>query len=267
MNVPVLQLTDATVVKNGIRCLDGLSITIRTGEHTAILGPNGSGKSTLINLLTHQDRALAREDGVPPVVVFGDSRWNIFQLRSHLGIVTHDLHNRFVGGNSIGPIRAEDAVLSGLLCTYGLVGGDMITEDMRERAAQALARMGASHLSSKVMGEMSTGEARRVLIARALVTTPQALVLDEPTEGLDLVARRQFLEYIRLIANDGTTVILVTHHVEDIIPEVTHVALLKRGRVAAHGVKSEMLTTTRLSEIFEAPLALDRVGDRYFARS
>ena len=264
---PVLKIVDATVVKNDVRVLDGLTITIRQGEHTAILGPNGSGKSSLIQLLTHQDRPLAREDGEPVVEVFGGSRWNIFELRARLGIVTNDLHYRFVGGSSEGPIRADDAVLSGLLSTHGIVRPAFVTAGMRRQAAEALERIDASHLASKMMNQMSTGEARRVLIARALVTTPLALVLDEPTEGLDLIAKRRFLEQVSRIAREGTTVILVTHHVEDIIPDVDHVVLLKGGRVAVEGTKEQVLQAETLSDVFEAPLSLERIGNRYHARS
>ena len=118
---PVLELTDAVVVKDGVRVLDGLSLTIRAGEHTAILGPNGAGKTTLINLLTHDDRPLAVINGVPPVRVFGSTRWNVFDLRSRLGIVSTDLHHRFVAGNSLGNITGEAAVLSGLFGTRGVL--------------------------------------------------------------------------------------------------------------------------------------------------
>jgi iron complex transport system ATP-binding protein len=263
---PVLRLVDAVVVKNGVRVLDGLTMTIRAGEHTAILGPNGAGKTSLINLLTYQDRALAREDGEAPVQVFGESRWDLFDLRARLGIVSADLHQRFVNGNSEGAIKGLDAVVSGLLATYGIVRYAKVTEAMRERAAEALARIGASHLSNKPMNEMSTGEARRVLIARALVTTPLALVLDEPTAGLDMLARRRFLEHVSAVARQGTTIILVTHHVEDIIPEVERVLLLARGRVVVEGAKAEVLTEANLSALFEAPISLAASGAYYHAR-
>jgi iron complex transport system ATP-binding protein len=241
-------------------------LTIREREHTAILGPNGAGKTSLINLLTHQDRALAGDGEVPPVEVFGDARWNIFDLRTRIGIVSQDLHQRFVGGNSEGYIRGEEAVLSGFFGTYGIVRTGEVTEAMRRRAAEALTLIGAVHLGRKLFNEMSTGEARRVLIARALVTAPRALVLDEPTAGLDVIARRRFLEQVRAIARTGTTVILVTHHVEDIIPEVDHVVLLKHGRVTLTGDKETVLNPANLSALFDAPVALEKVGGLYFAK-
>jgi len=262
----VLEVCSATVIKNDVRVLDGLTLAIREGEHTAILGPNGAGKTSLMNLLTLQDRALVGDDGESPVRVFGESRCDVFELRARLGIVTADLHQRFVAGNSEGYIRGIDAVVSGLLSTYGITRYGTVTGAMRRRADLALERAGALNLGGKLMNEMSTGEARRVLIARALVTEPRALVLDEPTAGLDMLARRRFLEEVRRIAAAGTTIILVTHHVEDIIPEIGHVVLLKNGRVAMAGSKASVLTEANLSHVFDAPVVLEVSQAYYSAR-
>jgi iron complex transport system ATP-binding protein len=260
----VLQLTDATVVRNGTTILDGISLTVRTGDHTAILGPNGAGKTTLINLLTLDLYPLARTNGDPAAVqVFGRERWNVFDLRSHLGIVTADLHQRFVAGNCAGQIRGLDAVVSGFFATQGFLRGHDVTDAIREAARRALEEVEAGHLAAKMLDEMSTGEARRVLIARSLVMRPKALVLDEPTAALDVVARRRFLDVIRRIAQQGTTIVLVTHHVEEILPEIDHVVLLKDGRVAADGRKAAVLTGERLSDVFGAPVAVD-VADGYY---
>jgi|SoiMetStandDraft_2_1073263.scaffolds.fasta_scaffold173452_1 iron complex transport system ATP-binding protein len=262
----VLQLTDATVVKDGRRVLDGVTLTIDAGEHTAIVGPNGAGKSILVRLLTHEDRALAPDDGSPPVRVFGNGRWNVFELRSQLGIVSADLHHRLVAGNSEGRIVAEAAVLSAFLASTGILRYGDITADMRRRAADALDRFGVAHLARRRLDEMSSGEARRVLLARALVTAPRALVLDEPTTGLDLVARHDFMERVRRIARDGTTLILITHHVEEIVPEIERVILLRNGRVAADGPKRLTMTAEGLSDLFESPVAIDESDGYYYAR-
>ncbi len=263
---PLLELTRATVLKNGIAVLDDLTLAIRSGEHTAIVGPNGSGKSTLINLLTHQDRAVPNGDGVPAVRVFGKDRWNVFDLRATLAIVSADLHQRFVAGNSNGRITGSEAVLSGYFAALGLMKHLEVTADMRDRAAAALARLGASALAGKPMHEMSSGEARRVLIARALVTSPRALILDEPTTGLDLVARDRFLDVVRRIARTGPTLILVTHHLEEVVPEIGRVILLRRGRLAYDGPKEATLTSDRLSHVYEAPVAVHR-RDGYYSAS
>ena len=263
---PLLELNQATVVKNGVRVLDALSMTIAEGEHTAILGPNGAGKTALIHLLTHDHYPLARE-GESPVRVLGRDRWNVSELRSSLGIVTSDLHHQFIEGHSAGRIRGLDAVVSGLFATRGFLHGLSVTDAMREQAKASLARVEAAHLADRRLDEMSTGEARRILIARALVTEPRALVLDEPTTGLDIVARGRFLSFTRRIAQQGTTIVLITHHVEEIVPEIDRVVLLQRGRIAADGVKSAILTSERLSALFEALVTLDRVDGYYYARA
>jgi iron complex transport system ATP-binding protein len=251
----VLQLSNATVVRNGRPILDSATLAVRAGQHTAILGPNGSGKTTLINLLTLDAYPRAPPKGQPPPVqVFGRSRWNVFELRSQLGIVTADLHQRFVAGNSAGQISAVEAVVSGFFATQGFLRGLHVSALMHDAALRALEAVDAAHLADKRLDEMSTGEARRVLIARSLVTAPRALVLDEPTAALDVVARRRFLDIVRRIAQQGTTIVLVTHHVEEIIPEVDHVVLLRNGRVAADGPKADVLTGRCLSDLFEAEM-------------
>ncbi|MGE0450899.1 MAG: ABC transporter ATP-binding protein [Vicinamibacterales bacterium] len=267
MSEPLLQLNDATVVKGGVRVLDRLSLTIRKGEHTAILGPNGAGKTTLINLLTLEDRPLASPSGEPAVTVFGRERWHVFELRKQLGIVSASLHQRFASGHSAGPIQGEDAVVSGFFATQGFLVNMDVTGAMRERAREVLARVGASHLAAKTVDSMSTGEARRVLIARALVTGPRALVLDEPTTGLDVVARHRFLEMVRGLARAGTTIVLITHHVEEVIPEVRQVVFLDAGRVVAAGASEELLTDERLSTLFGAPVHVERANGYFHARA
>ena len=263
---PVLELVNATVVKGGVTILHGLNLTIHEREHTAIVGPNGAGKSTLVKLLTHHDHAWAADDGEPsPVKVYGNDRWDVTELRAQLGLISADMHQRFVIGNSAGTLRAEDVVLSGLFATHGFLRPEQVTERTRRQAAEALARVDASHLAGKMMDEMSTGEARRVLIARALVTNPRALVLDEPTSGLDVVARHRFLGHVDNVGRGGTTLIVVTHHVEEIVPSVERVILLKSGRVAFDGAKHDVLTDARLSEVFGAPVHVTHHDGRYYA--
>jgi iron complex transport system ATP-binding protein len=262
----LLELHGATVVLGGTRILDRLTLRIEAGEHTAILGPNGAGKSTFIKLLTLQQYPLPAENGLAPIRVMGRELWDVFALRSQLGIVSPDLHDRFVHGNSNGTISGLEAVLSGFFASQGVFAHQRVTEPMQQAALDALARVGAAHLAAATLDTMSTGEARRVMIARALAHHPRALVLDEPTRGLDLVARHDFLERIRAIARQGTTILLVTHHVEEIIPEIGRVILLRRGRVAADGPKDTVLTTQELSRTFDAPLAVDRAGAYYRVR-
>lgn len=272
MSEPVLELVNATVVKGGVPILHALNLTIHDGEHTAILGPNGAGKSTLVKLLTHHEYAWAMDpvDDVelPPAVrVYGDDRWDVQTLRAQLGVISADMHHRFVTGNSAGNIKAEDVVISGLYATHGFLRPDQRTGDARRKAAASLARVDAGHLAGKMMDEMSTGEARRVLIARALVTNPRALILDEPTSGLDVVSRHRFLTLVERVGQSGTTLIVVTHHVEEIVPSVVRVVLLKDGRVAHDGPKAEMLTDARLTDVFGAPVYVTERDGRYDARA
>ena len=266
MASPVLELTNATVVKDERSVLDGLTLTIDAGEHTAILGPNGAGKSALVRLLTHEDRPLASGGGMPPVRVFGSDTWDVFELRSQLGIVSSDLHHRFVFGSHEGRVTAAAAVLSAFFATHGILRHGAVTDDMRRRAAEALDRMGVSHLARRRLDEMSSGEARRVLLARALVTVPRALVLDEPTTGLDLVARHAFMERVRQIAREGTTLVLITHHIDEIVPEIERVMLLRGGRILGSGPKRMVLTDERLSRLFDAPISVDEQEGYFYAR-
>ena len=266
MSAPILELHEASVVKDDRPVLDRVSLTIPEGRHTAIVGPNGAGKSLLVSLLTHFERPLARPDGPPPVRVFGADDWNVFDLRSQIGIVSADLHNRFVAGNSEGRITAMTAVVSAFLASHGILRYGAVSEEMRRRAREALSSVGAGHLARRTLAQMSSGEARRVMLARALVNSPRALVLDEPTTGLDLLARHEFMERVRRIARGGTTVILITHHIEEIIPEVSHVVLLRSGRVLREGPAAEVLTAAALGELFGVPVAIETAGGYHYAR-
>jgi len=285
---PFLQLSGASVVLGGARVLDNLTLSVAVGEHAAILGPNGAGKSTFMRLLTLQlyplmDRdgaaleregaameregfSRAAEDDPPPIRLFGRDRWNVFELRSQMGIVSADLHDRFVHGNSNGVVNALDAVASGFFATHGVFAHQRVTAAMRTQALEALDRVGAAALATRTLDTLSTGEARRVLIARALVHTPKVLVLDEPTRGLDLVARHAFMERVRDVARQGTTILLVTHYVEEIIPEIDRVVLLERGRIAFDGSKREVLTGPRLSQIFAGALVVHEAAGYFHVR-
>jgi iron complex transport system ATP-binding protein len=267
MSETILTLTDATLIRGGTRVIESMSLAIAHGEHTAILGPNGAGKSSLIRMLTLEDRPLAAGDGQPPpLTLFGRESWDITDLRSHLGIVTGDLDAGFGLGTSGGRVRGLDAALSGLLGSHGVFRHHQVTAAMRDQSYRALARVEAAHLANKPLNEMSTGERRRVLIARALVTEPDALLLDEPTTGLDFIARHRFMESVRRLATGGTTVILVTHHVDEIIPEICRVVLLQQGRIAFDGTPEAALTPQRLSAVFGGPIEVERSGGYYALR-
>jgi iron complex transport system ATP-binding protein len=266
VRAPFLELNRATVVLGDTRVLDALTLTIGIGEHAAILGPNGAGKSTFMKLLTLQQRPLAGDDEAPPIRLFGQDRWNVLALRSQMGIVSADLHDRFVHGNSNGVLTGLETVASGFFATHGLFAHQHVTDAMRARALEALDRVGAAALARRTLDTMSTGEARRALIARALVHDPKVLVLDEPTRGLDLVARHVFMERIRDVARQGVTILLVTHYVDEVIPEIDRVILLERGHIAADGAKAEVLCSGRLGPVFGAPIVVYESNGYYHIR-
>ncbi|MCE1204560.1 MAG: ATP-binding cassette domain-containing protein [Holophagaceae bacterium] len=262
---PLLSLRHATVLRGGRPALHDLSFEIREGEHTAILGPNGSGKSSLIRLVTRQDHPLLPDPEAPPIRILGQDRWDLFELRTQLGIVSADLHQAFLRAEAGGAREGLDVVLSGFFASHGRFSHQRVTATMRQRAGAALARVGAAHLAGKPPEAMSTGEARRVLIARALVNDPRALLLDEPTTGLDLAARQAFLDMLQGLAERHKTLLLVTHHIEEVLPQVERVILLKAGRVFRDGPKAEVLTSANLSALYETAVQVQVQLGRYTA--
>lgn len=262
-NLPILEMNNATVRRDGINIVDHLSLKIHMNEHTAIIGPNGSGKSTFIKLIMQDILPLAVKNGPAPVRMFGKDHWVLDQLRSKLSIVSSDLQNDFLHNTKEGHIPGMDVVVSGFFSSLRLFPHQTISDRMVQKAHEALALMDAEHLAEKTLDVMSTGEVRRILIARALVTFPDVLVLDEPTTSLDFVARRNFMEQVRKVVQSGTTLILVTHHIDEVIPEIERIVLLKKGRAMFDGPKKEVLTTSNLSEIFDHPVKLDQKNGHY----
>jgi iron complex transport system ATP-binding protein len=258
----LLTIDQASVMQGDRLVLDRLSLCIADGQHTAILGPNGSGKSTLVKLIARQLYPLAKRDGNGRVCIFGRDRWNVAELRSLLGIVSPAVQLDYTSDT---PVEVFDAVVSGFFAARGISFNHQVTDDMRGCAHDALAQVGATPLIGRDMASLSTGEARRVLIARALVHRPRALLLDGPCAGLDMASRRHFLEGLRELARSGTTLLLVTHHVEEILPEIGQVVLLRDGRVFRQGSKADTLTDATLSEAFAMPVRVSRHGDYYAA--
>ena len=258
----LLTIDRASLMQGDRLVLDQLTLRLADGQHTAILGPNGSGKSTLVKLIARHLYPLAQRDGSGTVRIFGRDRWNVSELRSLLGIVSPAVQLDYTSDT---PVEVFDAVVSGFFAARGTSFNHQITDDMRERATEALRQVGATSLVGRNMVSLSTGEARRVLIARALVHRPRALLLDEPCAGLDMASRRHFLESLRALARSGTTLLLVTHHVEEILPEIENVVLLRDGRVFKQGDKSSTLTDGALSETFGMPVRVTTHGNYYAA--
>jgi iron complex transport system ATP-binding protein len=235
--------------------LHEINLTIRAGEHVAILGPNGCGKSTLILAMTCQIYPIVRPGMT--VRIFGRERWDLTQLRSRFGVVAAGVAGELPGERTA-VTTGLDAVIAGFFSASTLWPNLHVTGEMRELAVEALERMEAAHLAERRVGEMSAGEKRRILIARALVHRPRQLLLDEPSNALDLAAQRELRQTLRRLAGEGTGLVLVTHHLGDIPPEIERVILMRAGRIVGDGPRQELLTEARLSELFHAPVRIGR---------
>lgn len=244
----LLDFHNVTVKRGERHALRGLTLQVEEGEHVAILGPNGSGKSTLLKLLQRECYPL-RLPGTQLRILEQES-WNIFTLRHRLGIITNDLMAQCTRD-----ITGRELVLSGFFGSVGIWPGQQTVTDEHEKVArEAMERLGVGHLADRWTDELSSGEGRRLLVARALIHRPRTLVFDEPTTSLDLAAQRDMRETMRRLCREGTGLLLVTHHLEEIVPEITRVVLLKKGEIWKDGRKEDVLTEDALQEVFGAPV-------------
>jgi iron complex transport system ATP-binding protein len=254
---PLIDMRNVTVMRGRKIALDDFSLRIGSDEHLAILGPNGCGKSTLIKTITRECYPVYREDS--SISILGEASWDVFMLRSHLGIISNDLML-----SCTGEACGRDVVLSGFFSSTAIWPNHEVDKEKRELADAALAELKISHLAERPVSEMSSGEARRVLIARALVHRPHALLFDEPCNSLDLAAQQNLRQTMSSLANAGTAVILVTHELADIVPEIQRVVLMSGGRVVADGPKEEMLRVERLSGLFGVELEMTRRDGHFY---
>jgi iron complex transport system ATP-binding protein len=252
----LIEFQEVSVVRGSLLALDRVNLRIGVGEHAAILGPNGCGKSTLIKTITRECYPLVQPGSA--IRIMGQETWNVFELRSMLGIVSNDLTETFHR-----EVTGRDVVLSGFFSSIGIWSHQHVTAAMQEKADNALARLEASHLAGRLTTEMSSGEARRVLLARALAHEPRALLFDEPSTSLDLFAQHELQVVMGKLAQSGIGIVLVTHHLADIIPEIERVVLMDRGRIAADGSKPEMLTSERLSRLFSLSVEVTKRNSHY----
>ncbi len=235
--------------------LDSVTLSIAQGEHVAILGPNGSGKSTLIKLMSRDLYPMLKPEPWA-LRILGRERWRLFDLRHILGIVSNDWMQMCTRDYS-----GREIVLSGFFGSVGIWPNHQVTPAMEAKTREVMSLLEISHLALRNTNEMSSGEARRILIARALVHDPQALVLDEPSTSLDLHATHELRQALRRLARNGISIIMVTHHLPDIIPEMERVVLIKEGRIYRDGPKSETLTSATLSTLFGIEVeVIERAG-------
>ena len=250
-----LELRHVNVARGERVVLHDVNLSVRAGEHVAILGPNGCGKSTLIMAMTCQVYPIMQTGMV--VRIFGRERWDLTELRQHFGVVAAGPAGELPGERTA-VTTGLDAVIAGFFSASTLWPNLHVTKEMRARAKEALERIEASHLAGQMVGQMSAGEKRRIMIARALVHRPKQLLLDEPSNALDLAAQRELRETTRRLAQEGTGLVLVTHHLGDILPEIERVILMRGGRIVGDGPREELLTEARLSELFRAPVRIGR---------
>jgi iron complex transport system ATP-binding protein len=249
-----LSMRNVDIARGQKVVLQDVNLTIATGEHLAILGPNGCGKSTLIKAMTCECYPIVRSG--MEMKVYGRDRWEVQELRKHLGVVATELP-----GERTSVTRGLDAVVSGFFSSSTLWPNLEVTEPMRASSMDALNLLGAAYLRDRFVGEMSAGEKRRVMIARALVHRPEMLLLDEPSNALDLAAQRELREILRAVAvgsenRRGTGIVMVTHHLADILPEIDRVVMMRGGRIFADGPKMELLQAEKLEELFGVELEL-----------
>ncbi len=256
---PIIDFQHITVDYGMGPVLKDITLWIAAGEHTVILGANGSGKSTLMKLFSHDIYPSSKYPYRKEI--FGEETWSIWELKKRLGIITNDLHSIFASQS--GQLSGLDLVLSGFYSALDILSYMDISPEQRAKAVEAMALLEVTHLMHTPVRQMSTGQLRRCVIARAMVHAPQALLLDEPTSGLDIKAQREFVALIQRLSTE-VTIILITHHIEEIFPEIAKAVLLKDGKIYKTGNKAVILNSENLSHIFDTVLRIGVKEGKYY---
>ena len=252
----LIEIHNASIWRGKTHVFNNLTLSIEQHERVAILGPNGSGKTTLLKTINRELYPVVAENAW--IRILGREQWNVWELRKHIGVVSHDLHNRYTATTT-----ALQVVVSGFHSSIGVHGilAKLVSKEQVERAIDTLDTLGIGSLRDTPLKSMSTGQQRRCLLGRALVHRPDTLILDEPTSGLDFAASFDYLDRIRQLSASGHNIVLVTHHLNEIPPEVERVVLLKGGKVAADGEKTSLLTSECLSTVYDTSIrVIERDG-------
>jgi len=259
-DAPLIEIRNATIYRGNTRVFDNFDLTIEQHEQVAILGPNGSGKTTLLKVVNREIYPVLQDDSW--VRILGRSTWNVWELRSHIGVVSHDLQARYRGTSS-----GLDVVLSGYLSSVGIHGilAGRINDAQKTKARQVMHDLGVGSLADTPLRNMSTGQQRRCLLGRALVHDPDTLILDEPTAGLDLTASFDYLARVRDLVVNGKNIVVVTHLLNEIPPDIERIVLLREGSIVADGPKEAVLTEENLLTTYGTPIKLARVDGYYLA--
>ncbi|MDR0791178.1 MAG: ATP-binding cassette domain-containing protein [Methanomassiliicoccaceae archaeon] len=258
MNGYAVELENVSLVRNGNMILDRISLRVKDNESVAVIGPNGSGKTSLMKLLKGDARPYYDDAEKTICRLFGQDRWNVFDLRNRMGVVSTDLQSRFKDTTSAGAV-----ILSGFFRTMDIYKGHEITDDMVTAAETAAARTGIADKLARDIGKLSLGEMRRVLIARALVPGPRMLLLDEPMTGLDIVAKGRFKNVLDSLIHEGTGIVMITHDLEDIPKNVKRVMMMRDGRIFNDGSKEELLTSDVVSDLFSSTVRVTEENGTY----
>ncbi len=254
----IIQLEHATVRRAGVPILDDISFQVRRNEHVAVIGPNGAGKSTLVQLLSEEIHPLYSPQ--TKRILFGASKWEVLRLRSHLGIVSQSL--QYLCNSSY---KGWEIVISGFFSSIGLDFHHHCTDAQKLKMQEVMQRYDAWHLRDKQMNRMSSGEARRILLARANVHDPQVMLLDEAVSNLDFPSRSHYRTTLEQLDREGKTIILATHELSEIIPAINRIVVMQQGRIVADGPKQEILNEHLLSEVYQTRVFIDEREGLYSA--
>ena len=252
---PFLQLRKAVVRRAGRAILTIDAFELACGENIALLGPNGSGKSTFVKLVTREMLPLHRDE--PPVLFKGRDRATLAEVKRSLGVVSSTMQEQMTVH-----LPVVDIVAGGLFGALGIPQAVAAADadGARDRALATMGLLGVADLAARDAMTLSTGQARRALIARALVHDPEALVFDEPCTGLDPEGMFYVRRSMRALAQAGKSIVLVTHYPEDVIPEIVRLVLVKDGAVFADGPKERLLSDDTMSALFDVPLRVKRTA-------